>query len=302
MENNLKLSQFDSLKLQPFPYQGSKRKQAPLILELFPKNVKTLYEPFAGSAAVSIAAASYHMANKFVINDSYVPLAQLWQEIIEEPDVLSAKYAKLWTLQKPDHINFFKDVRQRFNTSHKTDDFLFLLAKAAKNAIRFNNNGDFNQWLDTRRMGRKPETMRDSLYETSTLLHGKTKILATDYANVLEKATTEDIVYLDPPYLGTSKKSNPRYYKGLDFERFLLELHELDNRNIPFILSFDGQFGAKTYGAALPDDLHLIHLKVDTGRSAQGTLNGVSVKSIESLYVSKELTQNINPLIHESYV
>lgn len=302
MTNNIKLLQFEPLKLQPFPYQGSKRKQTPLILQLFPENVQTLYEPFAGSAAVSIAAEYYQMSEQHVINDIYEPLANLWEDILLDSELLSKKYTKLWYLQQENHIEFYKKIRARFNVQHDTADFLYLLVKAAKNAIRFNSNGNFNQWLDTRRMGRKPNTMANILRDTSELLKGNTRIFATDYANILNMATPNDLVYLDPPYLGTSTNKNPRYSQGLDFNRFLEELYKLDNKNIPFILSFDGQFGDKTYGDVLPEDLHLTRLRVDTGRSAQGTLNGVSINSIESLYVSKELANNVNPLIHEEYL
>ncbi|MGV0005087.1 MAG: DNA adenine methylase [Candidatus Porifericomitaceae bacterium WSBS_2022_MAG_OTU9] len=42
----------------PFPYQGSKRGIAKLILPYFPVLAARLVEPFCGSAAVSIAAAA----------------------------------------------------------------------------------------------------------------------------------------------------------------------------------------------------------------------------------------------------
>ena len=40
----------------PIQYQGSKRNLAPVILRYFPKGFNRLVEPFAGSAAISIAA------------------------------------------------------------------------------------------------------------------------------------------------------------------------------------------------------------------------------------------------------
>ncbi|MCK4459049.1 MAG: DNA adenine methylase, partial [Methanosarcinales archaeon] len=43
----------------PIPYQGSKRNIARTILSFFPHQFDTLVEPFAGSAAISLAAASY---------------------------------------------------------------------------------------------------------------------------------------------------------------------------------------------------------------------------------------------------
>jgi DNA adenine methylase len=42
---------------QPIPYQGSKRNIATQILKYVPWGTKRIIEPFAGSAAVSIAAA-----------------------------------------------------------------------------------------------------------------------------------------------------------------------------------------------------------------------------------------------------
>ena len=41
----------------PIPYQGSKRNLADQILRLFPEQFESLIEPFAGSAAITIASA-----------------------------------------------------------------------------------------------------------------------------------------------------------------------------------------------------------------------------------------------------
>jgi len=293
---------YKSLKLQPFPYQGSKRKQTPLILELFPKHINTLYEPFVGSGAVTIAAAVSQLADRYVINDSYGPLTSLWKEILSDPEELAINYERLWNEQLVDHVKFYKEKRDQFNKTGSVADFLYLLAKAAKNAIRFNSKGEFNQFLDTRRKGRSPQKMKEALIETSEILAETTQVYNTDYADILRMATPNDLVYMDPPYMGTSKKKNPRYHQGLDLDRFIKELRILNSADIPFLLSFDGKFGEKTYGDALPDDLSLVRLMVDTGRSAQATLNGQAVKSVESLYVSKELIGQINPSIHVRYV
>ena len=80
----------------PFQYQGSKRKIAPQILKYFPDNVKTLYEPFAGSAAITIAAAYYRKAERFFINDTNKALMDLFDAIINNPENLIDGYTKLW--------------------------------------------------------------------------------------------------------------------------------------------------------------------------------------------------------------
>lgn len=55
----------------PIPYQGSKRNLADQILRMFPDNFDNLIEPFAGSAAITIASVNYFKANRFIINDIY---------------------------------------------------------------------------------------------------------------------------------------------------------------------------------------------------------------------------------------
>ena len=69
----------------PIPYQGSKRNLAKYILPFFPLEIKTLFEPFSGSAAISIAAAVHGKATHFHLNDVNQPLIALWNEIINNP-------------------------------------------------------------------------------------------------------------------------------------------------------------------------------------------------------------------------
>ena len=60
----------------PIPYQGSKRHIALEILRYFPPDAQRLIEPFAGSAAVSLAAAYYRRAQSFTLNDINAPRAK----------------------------------------------------------------------------------------------------------------------------------------------------------------------------------------------------------------------------------
>jgi site-specific DNA-adenine methylase len=70
----------------PIPYQGSKRNLAPIILSYFPSHAIRLVEPFAGSAAISLATAYKGLADSFLINDAHAPIIDLWREIIEHPE------------------------------------------------------------------------------------------------------------------------------------------------------------------------------------------------------------------------
>ncbi len=112
---------------QPIPYQGSKRQLAPTILQHFPATLSRLVEPFAGSAALSIAVAARRRADRFWINDGHSPLIKLWREIIHRPDELAHKYTLLWNDQLGREREFFDQVRSRFNDDHDPADFLTCL-------------------------------------------------------------------------------------------------------------------------------------------------------------------------------
>ena len=84
----------------PIPYQGSKRNLADQILRYFPDNFDRLIEPFAGSAAITIASAYYFKANHFIINDINEPLTQLWDGIINNPKTIIKHYFDIWHIIK----------------------------------------------------------------------------------------------------------------------------------------------------------------------------------------------------------
>ena len=277
----------------PIPYQGSKRLLAPAILAYLPKNPVRLIEPFAGAAGVSIAAALRQRANQFVLNDINEPLMRLWEIIIESPEAIASDYDRLWKTQLGNQREYYDAVRARFNESHKPEYLLYLLARCVKASIRYNCEGQFNQSPDNRRLGMNPETMRWHIFAASRLLKGRSTITVGDYRESLELAQPEDVVYMDPPYQGVCLNRDPRYISLLDFEAFTASLRKLVERNISFILSYDGKTGDKSYGKPMPKSLGLLHIEIDAGRSSQATLLGRSHNTYESLYLSPALIERI---------
>jgi DNA adenine methylase len=278
----------------PIPYQGSKRNLAKYILPFFPLEIKTLFEPFSGSAAISIAAAVHGKATHFHLNDVNQPLIALWNEIINNPKEISAQYESLWTEQQGNERKYYDVVRDNFNKTKRPDYLIYLLARCVKASVRYNANGDFNQSPDNRRLGRNPQQMKDDISAVSNLLRNKTTLTSADYKEVLKKATSKDLVYMDPPYQGVCATGDPRYFSGIDFDEFMQELKKLNSRNVPFILSYDGRTGKKSYGQNLPDELGMYRLEVEAGRSTQATLLGRDEVTIESVYLSNNLVQKLH--------
>jgi DNA adenine methylase len=280
----------------PIPYQGSKRGLAGAILAYFPKDVEKLIEPFAGSAAVSLAAAHYRAAERFVFNDLNRALINLWDEIINRPQSIAAAYEALWNAQIGREREYYDFVRGQFNQTQRPDYLLYLLARCVKAAVRYNSNGEFNQSPDNRRKGAHPETMRANITGASRLLREHTCLNSTDYQEIIADATPSDIVYMDPPYQGVCKKRDPRYIGKFAYHSFVEALRSLNIRDISFIVSYDGRTGSKTFGKPLPRSLDLAHVEINAGRSSQATLLGRSANTFESLYLSPALVARIGEI------
>ena len=278
---------------QPIPYQGSKRNIARIILSFFPREFNTLIEPFAGSAAVSLAAAAYGKAHRFHLNDINKPLMELWRKIISSPKEIADAYERLWNEQRGREKKFYFYIRDQFNKTHRPDYLLFLLARCVKASIRYNSNGEFNQSPDNRRKGRHPQKMREAIFIASNLLKGRTIVTSKDYKEILDGVKKEDLVYMDPPYQGVCTGRDPRYYMGIDFDEFVEQLDKLNRKWIAFILSYDGRKEEKKYVNELPQELELFKVEICTGPSAQSTLLGKSEYTYESLYLSKELLNKL---------
>lgn len=275
----------------PIPYQGSKRKLAPLIGRYVPADIGTWYEPFAGSASMALWAARHRSPRRIVLGDSLAPIMELWNAILDRPQAAAARYTEIWHGQKPGDAAYFNRVRERFNRDRDPVDLLYLLCRCVKNAVRFNAKGVFTQSVDKRRLGMHPDKMRVAIEGASALLRGRTEARAGDWLDTLADAGADDFAYMDPPYLGTSIGRDRRYAEWMTRERLVAGLRSLNARRIRFALSYDGTCGDKVYGPPLPDDLGMLRLHLHAGRSSQATLNGGTAETVESLYLSEGLAE-----------
>jgi DNA adenine methylase len=280
---------------QPFQYQGSKRKLALTILNHVKFSFERLVEPFAGSAAVSVAAAIQDKAPRFWLNDLNAPLVNLLKMMTEKPEAIVNFYEKIWTEQftdKDGSAEHYYKVRERFNKTNDENLFLYLLARCVKGAVRYNSEGYFNQSPDKRRTGTQPSKMRENVYAFSKLLKNKVIFTSLDYEEVLSQVNTSDLVYLDPPYQGVCGDRDSRYYSQIAFDNFVKTLQRLNEQKIPYLLSYDGRRGKYSYGKRLPNELQLSKFELAAGRSTQATLLGKTEMTFESLYLSPEVVKH----------
>lgn len=273
----------------PIPYQGSKRRLAATIGSVVPQKIGTWYEPFAGSAAMSIWIAQHRDPERIIIGDSLDCISSLWNQIIEDPTGAADRYETVWNGQISAGSDYFNQVRARYNDKKDSVDLLYLMARCVKNAIRFNRKGHFTQSVDKRRLGMQPQKMRSAMLGASNLLKGRTIVRTGDWTETVADAREGDFLYLDPPYMGTSTGRDLRYAEQMTQERLVAGLEGMLARRLSVALSYDGSTGEKVYGPPLPTHLKMTRTHIHTGRSSQSTLSGKADETIESLYLSSDL-------------
>ena len=281
----------------PIPYQGSKRKLARTIAEFVPDGISTFYEPFAGSAAMTVYAAHHKLARRFVVADTLEPIVRLLEAIVAKPDHTAARYRAVWEGQMSADLTYFNVVRDRFNTDEDPVDLLYLVCRCVKNAVRFNSKGRFTQSVDKRRLGMRPDKMIEAIRGVSYILGDRVEFRVGDWRDTTSDARSDDFLYMDPPYLGTSIGRDKRYHQQLTQEALIDGLTDLNMRKVRYALSYDGWTGAKEYGPPLPDHLRLTRLLLNAGVSSQSTLSGRKEETIESLYMSQGLASPVTHVI-----
>lgn len=246
---------------------------------------------------MSLWAAHNFRPRRIVLGDSLAPIATLWQGIIDRPDVSAARYRAIWTGQQVGGADYFNRVRDRFNASRDPIDLLYLLCRCVKNAVRFNAKGAFTQSVDKRRLGMHPDRMAAAMDGASGLLKGRTEVVAGDWLDTVAGAGPKDLIYMDPPYRGTSEGADRRYAEWMTRDRLIDGLRLLRARRLRLILSYDGACGDRVYGPPLPEDLGMPRLFLRAGRSSQATLNGRADETLESLYLSPGLAERSDVIV-----
>ncbi|HSX35945.1 MAG TPA: DNA adenine methylase [Patescibacteria group bacterium] len=230
---------------KPFvKWLGGKTKLLPQLTDLLPESYNKYYEPFVGGGALFFSLKPA----RAVINDLNPHLINLYIQVRDNLDVLLEQVEELLDiyldLEPDERSDFFYEKREEFNK--RTDDdvrgavlFLFLNKTCYNGVYRENAGGKFNVPFGRRATTTLHEL--DSIKQASKVLKGAS-IFKGSYEEVLVKATTGDLVYLDPPYVPLSSTSNFTQYIGANFgnsEHVKLRdlFKELDQRGCYLMMS-----------------------------------------------------------------
>lgn len=263
-------------------WSGSKRLVATQLAERFPL-FENYYEPFVGGGSM----LPYSGGKEGYAGDIIPELINLWEIIKRNPDEAAEEYRTRWEKLQKQGADVYYEIRDSFNKTRNSHDFLFLTRTCVNGLIRFNAKGDFNNSFHLSRAGIIPDTLKSQLNIWSSAIQNIT-FKACDYRETLSTVGKGDFVFLDPPYGGTKGR-----YQAIPFdvELFYSELERLNSVGAKWMLTFDGKAGERTYSFAPPSELYKCKFPIFTGNSAFTKLENKRIDKIEeSVYTNYKIT------------
>lgn len=232
----------------PMNYTGGKYKLLPQILPLIPENIDTFVDLFTGGANVAININ----AKKIIANDIEKRIINIYKffqtenigNIIKNIESLIEKFEL-----SMENVDGYNEMRSFYNhiVTGKTEGgnphaplMLFvLICYSFNHQFRFNSKGEFNMPFGKDR-SRFNDTMKQNLINFHMAIREKNIIFTDkDFTELkVDKLTSDDLVYCDPPYLITCATYNEKDGWNETREKELLSLLDsLNDKGIRFALS-----------------------------------------------------------------
>ena len=216
-----------------FRWAGSKRSILPLLLNCVPNSYRRYVEPFAGSACLFFAlkppCATLGDFNADLMH-AYGVIAQhprLIARGIKSQPVRSKHYYAIRAL-KPDTLD---DVSRAIR-------FAYLNRYCFNGVYRTNRKNEFNvpRGSHLARVPSEAEIVRCAI-----ALRGA-DLSVGDFETTLQKASSKDFVYLDPPYSTATRPTLGEYGYGsfseVDDDRLINRVNSLSKAGVQVLLSY----------------------------------------------------------------
>lgn len=212
---------FYSMIITPIKIQGKKTKIVPKIMEIADgllsehPEIDTWVEPFLGSGVVAFNCPG--RIKKVIVNDINPHIIKFYKGVADgiiTPDKIKEVFNTHNQNLLKDGYDYYNQIKDRFNQSFDTMDFLFLTRTGFNGVMRFNNSGKWNVpfcKLNNRLSKNVIDDLASSVDELSRLFKSKEFIFYNkSFEEVIESAPENSIFYCDPPYYGLQVQ----YFKG----------------------------------------------------------------------------------------
>ncbi len=282
----------------PLNYIGGKFRLLDQVLPLFPKQIDTFVDLFAGGCNIGLNVK----AEKIICNDNLKFLIEMYQQfqgnnlntILEHIDNQINKFNLSLTNEEG-----YKKLREYYNTHKNALDLFVLIAFSFNHQIRFNNSHEFNNPFGRERSSFNDTMKSNLIYFIRKIQSINVKFTCFDFDKFdLSGLTSTDFVYCDPPYLITTGTYNDgkRGFTGwneIQEHKLLHLLDSLQQRNIKFALSNVLEHKGKANKSlqdwlSKNDFLHINYIQTNYANSNYQTLVRDKDASVEVLVTNYE--------------
>lgn len=222
----------------PLNYIGGKYKLLPQILPLLPKNINKFIDLFCGGCNVGINID----CNTIIFNDLISQLTNLYQNWKNADYSDTLKYIEnrinefeLSKTNKEGYLN----LRETYNKERDIRDLFVLVSYSFNHQMRFNSRGYFNMPFGLNKSDFNSK-MKQNLENFVDEIKTKNCYFTNKNFNELDidKLSSDDFVYCDPPYLITLANYNEKNAWNETREKELLSLlDKINEKGIRFALS-----------------------------------------------------------------
>lgn len=293
-------------KIQRMPlikWTGSKRKQAPEIVSLFPENIDAYYECFLGGGSVlhellNQVKLGNRKVNKVICSDLNSDLIGVFnlfknpetrkelfdfyvyhREKLIERSITGESGRNPTSEESQAAASYYYELRDKFNSMN--DDpkfryskeryllFFWIIRNSFNGLVRYNPKGKFNaSYHVASRWGIGPEALSEVFRDWGELfdLVDIIEFHNKSFEEVIKDAKSGDVIYMDPPYENTTGM----YFNGKKFDKDLMfeEIRKANNKDVITFLSYDGKTGEEDRTANVPEDIYVEHMYIDSGVSS----------------------------------
>lgn len=250
-------------RTQLLKWVGNKQKQAASIIDFFPKQFGTYFEPFLGSGGVLGVLAP----KKAVASDTFMPLVQIWQTLHGDKEGLKQQYAQRHSLiAQLGKKAAYEKVLASYNNAPNGADLLFLCRACYGGVVRFRKHDGY---MSTP-VGVHDPVSPESFGKRVDIWYARTqgaRFLHLDFAEAMSWPKHGDLVYCDPPY----SDSQAILYgaQAFSLQRLFDSIKACKARGVYVALSIDGSkySGRKLCDIAIPNGLFEREEFVNVGRS-----------------------------------
>jgi len=234
-----------SMIKSPLKWVGGKSKLSPYIIKELPEKFGNYFEPFAGGASIlfKILNIEKNSNREYFISDINECLMHTFNTIKYNVELLITELKKD---KYSNHKELFYLNRKRYNEIKFLDNDEYNIEKAAlfiylnkccfNGMYRENSNGLFNVPFGDM----KNPTICDcvGLRNVSKLIIDKNVHFSfNDYTNIIHILKEGDLVYLDPPYLGTFTEYTNNVFENEEQIKLRNFIDVLTSKNVYVLLS-----------------------------------------------------------------